>query len=123
MMTKDEYIKKYISLRSKVCVKPEDYTKSKIKTHNKAVLELISLVNEIRKNNDLSEEVFSVLLDNEDIYIQQSAATDCLNLNLHVIKAIEILERVKKKGDRMAAMGAERTLKVWRGEIKSDKPF
>jgi len=122
-MTKEEYIAKYIDSFSKLCKKPEDYTRCKVKSHNRAMRELIALEDELSQDVELTEEVFSALLENEDSYIQQNIAGRCLSLNLHIKKSVEILERTSENGDRMSAMGAERTLKIWRGELKPDAPF
>ena len=121
-MTKDEYIEKIICLRSKLCQKPDDYTKSKVKIHNKAVRELIATENELGKDIDLAEQVYAVLIESEDMYIKQCAATACLFLNIHIKKAVKILEHQIKRGEVWEAMSAERQLKIWRGEISHNDP-
>ena len=122
-MMKEEYVEKYISLCSMLCKSPDDYNKNKVNNHNKAIRKLITLREELSKNDILSYKVYSILLENADIYIRQSAATECLNLNIHIEKSEQLLEYIIQKGERMASMGAERTLKIWRGEIKPTDPF
>ena len=121
-MTKEEYVAKYINLCSKLCTKPDDYTKSKITKHNKAMRELIALDDELHKDIPLAEKVYAKLLENKNTHVQLISAARCLNTNLNIDSAVKILEFIRKKGDRMDSMDAERALRVWRGEIKTDEP-
>ena len=121
-MTKEEYIGKYINLNSKL-FSPDDLTDENLKQHNKASRAIYKLCDELKENIDLAEKVYSELLENEDIDIQQGAATNCLELNIHIKKSVKILEHISKKGDGWFAAGAKRTLKIWRGEIGPYDPF
>ena len=79
--------------------------------------EMIRLDDELYKDIDLAEKVYAELLEIEDMYIQLTVAARCLNLNLHVESAMKTLEFICVKGEKMHSMYAERTLKIWRGEI------
>jgi len=119
---KDKYVEKIIELWSKLCQKPDDYTKAKVKINNLAIDELIPLIEELTKDHDLSEKVFEELLENNDPFIRQNAASHCLSLNLHIEKSVKTLKGFLKHGKPWEAMGAERSLKIWRGEIGPNDP-
>ena len=122
-MTKERYVKKYIELYAKLCKNPDDYAdKSKIRKNNKAARALYVLDSELRKDIVLMEKVYSDLLENEDKCIRQSTASGCLAANLHIKRSVEILEHIARSNDRWEAMPAERTLKIWRGEIDPNDP-
>ena len=116
-------VDEYIALCSRLCRKPEDYTKEKVAMHNKCMKKLNALKKDMYTDVQLTECVYSVLLNHKDIYVQQSAATDCLTLNIHISKAIGILKWIIQHGDRMSAMGAKRTLLIWEGKIRASDPF
>jgi hypothetical protein len=120
---KEEYIEQYINLCSMLCKEPEDYTKSRVRGHNKAMRELIALDGELSGNAGLLEKAYFELLEDEDIYVQLTVAARCLNLGFHVDRAAEILEFIREKGDGLYCAYAERVLKVWRGEIRGDEAF
>ena len=117
------YADEYIVLCSQLCQKAEDYTKEKVAEHNRAMKKLSKLKNDMYKDLRLTESVYSTLLSNEDAYVQQTAATDCLLLNIHVGTSVKILKKVYRCGDRMSAMGAKRTLLIWEGKLSPDEPF
>jgi len=121
-MTKEEYIEEIIHLSSQLCQKPDDYTKEKVKVHNKAARKLTALENTLDNDLEMAGEVYAELLDNEDTYIKQRSAAACLHLNLHIKKSVKILEYLRKHGERWETMGAERQLKIWRGEIGPNDP-
>ena len=118
----NQYVDQYIRLISMTCLKPEDYTKDKVKTNNKVMPKLKALCDEIDTDIELAGKVYSKLMHNEDRAIQLRAAGVCLKLNLHIEKAVEILERLTKTGNPWYSMPAERALKIWRGEIGPDDP-
>ena len=91
----DSYAKEYIMLCSQLCKKAEDYTKIKVRKHNKAIDKLNQIREEMSKDQELTEEVYRILLGCEDSYVQQSAASDCLRLNIHVHTKIA-LKIIKK---------------------------
>lgn len=121
----DSYAKEYIMLCSQLCKKAEDYTKIKVRKHNKAIDKLNQIREEMSKDQELTEEVYRILLGCEDSYVQKSAASDCLRLNIHVHTkiALKIIKKTIRHGDRMAAMGATRTLKIWKGKLDPNDPF
>ena len=120
---KEQYIEEYIRLSGFLAKKPSDYTKKTTKKHNKAMKQLLLLEKDLSKNLQLATEVYSILLNNEDLYIKQSAATECLDLRICVDQSIEVLEYIRQNGERMASMGADRILRIWRGELDPSKPF
>ena len=119
------YVEKYIQYRSKMCQSPDDYGIINTRVHNKAVDNLNSLIAEMLKDIDVTKKVYSILLENENSFIQQNSAGECLELTppIHVEKSIEILEHTIQYGEIWEIMGAERTLKIWRGEINPDDPW
>ena len=124
-MRKDKlyYIEKYVMLCGSLCKVATDYTRAKVKKHNKAMQQLILLEEELSGEIGLAEEVYDSLLNSTDNYVRQSAATDCLRFNIHTERAIAELEYICANGERMAAMGADRILRIWRGELDPSKPF
>lgn len=119
---KEYYIEKYVELCGSLCKVAEDYTRAKVRKHNRAMKQLISMEKELREDVALEKEVYAALLSSGDECVRQTAAGCCLKCNLHIERAVEVLEEIRSKGERMAAMGAEFALGVWRGEIDPRKP-
>ena len=74
-------------------------------------------------DSQLTESVYSLLLNCEDIYVQQSAATDCLLLKIHIDASVKILKKVSRSRNRMLSMEAKRALLIWKGKIGPYDPF
>lgn len=108
---------KFLDLCERCCHKPEDYTKEKVKQHNKATRELFALSKEISQDQELATGVFAVLLQSEDAFVRTTAAAHCLKYGFHEQQAEKLLEKTSKGKDKMAAFSAEMTLSVWRGEV------
>jgi hypothetical protein len=124
-MNKEEYASRIDELYSKLN-KPSDKdysSKSKIAKSNKAARELHAIHTELRENIVFAEELLSVRLYHDDIHITQLAATYCLDFNLHAEEAVAILEYIVANGDYWSAVGAERRLKIWRGELDPMRPW
>ena len=121
-MTKDEYIERILHLNSQLCQKPDDYSKEKVKGHNKAARKLTALENILVNDIEMAGEVYGELMESEDKFIKSNAAVRCLQLKIHIDKAIEIFEYLSKHGESWEVMGAERQLKIWRGEISPNDP-
>jgi len=119
----DHYVDEYIMLCAQMCKKAEDYTKEKVAVHNKAVQKMHTLQENMRVDPQFAERVYSVLLNSDDAYVQQSAATACLFSNIHIRTAVKILKRIRRRGDRMSAMAAKRNLLIWKGKLSPDEPF
>lgn len=114
----------YIKYHSKLCNKREDYySKKNVLIHNKAMRKLIALREEIAADMDTANEVYKLLLSCENIYVQQSAASDCLKLNIHVDQSLQILKDIIENGDRMQSMAAKRMLLIWEGKLDPNSPF
>jgi hypothetical protein len=123
-MTAEECIEKYLSLKlnPKICHSPKDYGEKNVKEHNKAMRTFIAFCSELSQNVELSKSVYSELLEHEDLSIQRNAASMCLELDIHVKRAVEMLENMAKLDDPWHAMPAERRLRIWRGEIDENDP-
>lgn len=114
----------YIKYHSRLCNEMEDYySKRKVLVHNKAMRKLIALREEIAADMDAANEVYKLLLSYENMYVQQSAASDCLNLNILVDQSLQILKDRIKNGDRMHSMAAKRVLLIWEGKLDPNSPF
>ncbi len=85
--------------------------------------ELIKLNKEISRDAELERQVFLDLIENEDEYVRQSAASRCLELGIEVKKAVKIIKSFRNSQNPMSASWAARTLKLWRGEIGPKDPF
>ena len=110
-------------LCSQFCKEAEDYTKENVANHNKAIKKMNTLKKNIHDNAQLKEAVYGILLSNEDTYVRQSAATDCLLMGIHIDAAVQILKNICKYGDRMSAMGAKRALLIWEGKLDPNDPY
>ena len=121
-MTKDEYVEKIIYLNSHLCQKPDDYTKEKVAENNKSARKLTKLEKALTKDLEMAEKVYKELMESNNNFTKSNAAAWCLQLNINTDKAIEVFEYLRKYGERWEVMGAERQLKIWRGEIKPDEP-
>lgn len=123
MMTKNEYIEKIIYLSSLCAQRPEDYGKINIKIHNKAARKLTKLEDDLASDIEMAKEVYGELIESDNNFIKKNAAALCLELKIHTDKAVKVFKYFKKHGERWEAMGAERQLKIWRGEIGPNDPF
>ena len=121
-MKKEEYIEKILYLNSQLCQKPDDYSKEKVKGHNNAARKLFALENVLANDIEMAKAVYRKLMESEDEFTKSNAAARCLQLKIYTDKALEIIEYRRKHGERWEAMGAERQLKIWRGEIGPDDP-
>ena len=119
----NDYVDEYIILCSQLCKKAEDYTKEKVAKHNMAMKKIEKLKKHMYLDAQLTESVYSILLNCKDPYVQQTAATDCLLLKIHVDASVKILKSISRCGDRMSAMEAKRTLLIWKGKINPSDPF
>ena len=121
-MDKHEYIEKIIYLNSQLFKSPDDYTKEKVKEHNKAARKLAALERTLVNDMEMAREVYGELLNSKDNFTRSNAAAWCLQLKIHTDKAIKVFEYLKKHGKRWEVMGAERQLKIWSGEIGPNEP-
>ena len=123
MTTADRFVDEYIHLCSELCKDADEYTKERVRRHNQAMRQLIALKTEISKEADAAPDVYSVLLNHPDPFIQQCAATDCLELNIHVKQSVRLLKRIARSRNKMRAMPAKRTLLIWKGKKDPSAPF
>ncbi len=121
-MTKFEYIDRINHLNARTLQKPSDYAKGNVKKHNKAMQSLIALEDKLKDDLVLAGEVYLELLESTNKLTQSNAAVRCLQLGIHTERALEILEYRRVNGEPWEKMGAERQLKLWRGEIKPHEP-
>ena len=124
-MNKDlnKFVDEYIALCGQLCQKAEDYTRENVVTHNRAVKKLNSLKERAHVDRDFAEKMYHALLTHNDMYVRQDAATECLFLNIHIATSLEILKKISRGKERMAAMGAKRTLLIWEGKLDPRDPF
>ena len=109
----EKYVDDYILLCSKLCKDSNDYNRSKVQQNNRAYKKLTRLKLEISKDIATALNVYSILLNDQNVFIQQSAATDCLKLNIHIEESVHVLRNISHSTDRMRAISAKRTLLVW----------
>lgn len=121
-MTKNEYIEKIIYLNSQFCKKPDDYTRDRVKVHNKAAKKLNLIEDELCNDIEMATLVYGELMDNEDNFTKSNAAAWSLELKINTDKAKKVLNHLIKHGDEWEALGAKRQLKILRGEIGPDDP-
>ena len=117
------FVDEYILLCTQLCKKADDYTKENVAKHNKAMKKLNVLRKEMYNDIQFAERVYKALLYHPEVYVQQSAATDCLRLNIHTNDSVKILKNICKQGDRMSSMSAKRTLLIWEGKLNPNDPF
>lgn len=122
-LTINNCVDEYVLLCSQLCKNEEDYTKEKVSKHNAAMRKLNKLKKNMNTDSQLTESVYSLLLNCEDIYVQQSAATDCLLLKIHIDTSVKILKKVSRSRNRMLSMEAKRALLIWKGKIGPYDPF
>ena len=120
---KQTCISRYIQLCSSMCKVAQDYTKEKVKKHNTAMKNLSKLKEDICVDRELMLAVYDALLNNSDDYVRQAAATDCLEYKIFEIRSVNILKQICKNKNQMMAMGAKRTLLIWKGKISPKDPF
>ena len=118
-----KYVDEYVSLCTKLCQKAEDYTPKNVAQHNKAMGELSQLRQALHADPDLAKAVYAILLTHEDGYVQQSAASACLSLNIHAKESVRVLKHIKRHGDSMSATAAKRTLLIWEGKLDPSEAF
>ena len=116
-----KYIDTYIAHCQKLCTKPEDYSKSNTRQHNKAMDALEKYAAEWSKTPDLAQNVFAQLLLHESTAVRLNAAAACLKYDICVESAIKVLEAIEVGEDRLSAFSAAMTLSVWRGELPGKK--
>lgn len=124
-MNKDlnKFVDEYIALCGQLCQKAEDYTKENIVTHNRAIKKLNTLKERAHADRDFAEKMYLALLTYNDMYVRQDAATECLFLGIHIATSRKILKEISRGKERMAAMGAKRTLLIWEGKLNPMDPF
>ena len=118
-----KFVDEYIALCGQLCQKAEDYTRENVATHNRAVKKLNSLKERAHADLNFAEKMYHALLTHNDMYVRQDAATECLFLDIHVATSLEILKKISRGKERMAAMGAKRTLLIWKGKLNPNDPF
>ena len=119
------YVEKYLKTLSKMRLAPSDYSDPKFSTreHNRAIDQFNLLEIELEKHRELADKVYSELMEINDIKVQFYAASYCLKLSIHIERAVEILEHMRKTNENWAVMLAEGTLKMWHGKIEPNNPF
>ena len=119
----NNYINEYIILCSQLCKHAGDYTKENVARHNNAMKKLCTLKEQLYVDPQLTESVYSALLKSEDTHVQQSAATDCLSLNILINDSVKILRKISRCGNKMSALTAKRALLIHEGKLSPNDPF
>ena len=92
------------------------------KTHNNEMKKLSKLFNITSKDENLCNEVYSVLLNSDNEVTLLTASTECLKLNIFIEKAESNLKKlIDRKDLGIISFNAEMTLKVWKGEVTGKK--
>lgn len=123
MNNEEKLIERYVHLCKLMCREASDYTEERVKIHNRAMKEMQDLTETIRSDMSMANKVYAALLEHGDSLVQQSAATECLSLKIHMKPALTVLKRISRKGNRMAAMAAKRTLLIWKGRLNPNDPY
>ena len=107
----EKYKKRYLEL----CSLLDEYSKSGVKRHNKAMKELTKLYYEIGNDQALAVELYSELMDCDDERVRSIAASHSLGMNINLDKAQKTLVDISQKSNKsIARFNAEMTLKVWK---------
>lgn len=117
------FVNEYITLCGQLCKNIEDYTKENVVKHNMAIKKLNSLKERAHADSDFAKKLYHTLLTNNDMYVQQDAATECLFLDIHIATSLKILKKISQGKEKMAAMRAKRTLLIWEGKLNPSDPF
>lgn len=119
----NEFVDEYIALCGQLCKKAEDYTRENVVTHNRAIKKLNALKDRAHADRYFAETMYHALLSQNDMYVRQDAATECLLLNIHISTSLEILKEISQGRDKTAALVAKRTLLIWEGKLNPNDPF
>lgn len=119
-----QYVYEYVSLCGQMCKSADDYTSQKnVRQHNQAMTKMMRLTEQLRDDISVARVVYGELLDYEDLFVRQCAASDCLGLGIHTDQAVKVLKMICRKDDRMAAMAAKRSLAIWKGKLDPNSAF
>jgi hypothetical protein len=119
----NRYLDAYVMLCGQLCKTADDYTKQNVKRHNQAMTELMRLSEQLCDAMPLAMAVYSELLKHTDLHVKHCAASDCLRIGIHTHQAVKVLKMICRRGDRMAAMAAKRSLEIWNGKLNPNAPF
>jgi len=123
-MTNEEYIEEFIQLTS---YKIDYSSKKDIRKNNRDAKKLIKMRNIIKNNREMFMEVYCFLLKSDNKKVQVSAAVDCLNSDVYIEEALEILNEVSQEvnsdelDERLTAFSAEMALRIYNGEFPGKK--
>ena len=109
--SKEQFMEQYIYyvLEMRKATSKGDY-----RTNNKYARKSIKL-NERYENEDYFNEVLNELMDDNDLEIAFSAASDSLRKNVNIDKAVRILEEISNKKDAgIIGFSSGIALKKWR---------
>lgn len=111
----EEYIEKFINLCTILCKKKEDYTKTNILKHNKAMKKLAEIYNKLSNDKNNAEIIYNKLMNTDDENTRAIAASHSLSLNINLDKAQEVLNNIiENNNNPFEKFNAEMTLKVWK---------
>ena len=114
-MDENEIIRKHLALDGII---EKALADGDFRANNRAAKELMALFRTVSANRALAERVYCCLLKESCPRTQAHAASECLRMGIYIQEAEQILEKLARREDiGITALGAEYTLKVWRGEI------
>lgn len=119
----NRYVDEYVLLCGQLCMTADDYTKQNVKRHNQAMTKMMRLTEQLRDDIPVAVVVYGELLNYENLFVKQCAASDCLSLGIHTDQAVKVLKMICRKGEKMAAMAAKRSLEIWKGKLDPNAPF
>lgn len=118
----DYYVNRIIKLESGLSRTMITKTSAEHRRHNRCAKELYRIYDELYDEYELASQVYSTLMKNEDPYIRQAGATECLILGILVEEAVPILEWCVENQDTLYSWGARRRLMIFRGKMPEDSP-
>jgi septation ring formation regulator EzrA len=108
-------IEKYKERYMELCSLLDEYSKTGVKKHNKAMKELAKLFSEVSNNQEIAEKLYSELMDSDDERVKSIAAAHSLGMNINLTKAQKTLKEISQKSNEpLSRFNAEMTLKTWK---------
>lgn len=110
----------YLDLCKNVEVEWTHATQKTVRIHNRAMDSLFKLAKRIATTSNNPEQIFSQLIDSDELSVKLMASSHALKYNYCTEKAEQALEHLATLPG-MIQFNAVMTLKVWRGEISGSK--
>ena len=112
-----DYYNIFVELSLQQCTKSDYLDKAKVKIHNKASKKIQELQVEIKETDNA--EVLNLLLSHEDDRVKMNAASMCLQLNVYLNEAIQVLDSIiAYSDDSTMRFSAKMLLKMFQSKEK-----